>query len=107
MDEDEDGDDELIYYAMPEDEELRKPLDIDIVDGEEGEHFVAVLWRNITGDDHIKEYEVNGHLVFVGCSSEEAMSKNGKFYCGDKDLFLVLHPIDEWLQDHIIEVEET
>lgn len=93
----EDQEDHITYIAVPEGM-TNLPLDIYIKDD-----FVIVKWRDIKSSDHIKEYETNEHIVIAGCSSPVEM-KNGQLKCDDKDIYMVSHPVADWLDDHIRDI---
>jgi len=100
-------DSELIFYGMPEDEEMRKPGNIELIeettDSGKKEEFVAVMWKKPTDFDHVKRYEVNNHYVYAGCNNDSTTVIDGQMKCDRKDLYIVLHPVKEWVKDHIIE----
>lgn len=103
-----DDGDRLRYIFVKEDKidgQFNKPVDIDVVE-RDGKDFVAVMWKRPTHYDSIKMYEVNGHFVYAGCSVDEATIKNGKMKCEEKDLYIVLHPIREWADEHIVDINE-
>ncbi len=70
-----------------------------------------------TGSDcyHIRKYDVKGHIVSAGCHLSETI-KEKKFdeiegkekevlrCANDKDIYVALHPIDEFLESHIEEI---
>lgn len=67
---------------------------------ENGKSFMAVMWadpKNAT----TKKYEVNDHIVVMGC---EGKIKNGKVQCKKKELYVVLHPMSEWIEHHIVNI---
>ena len=98
---DEDGD-ETVYWALPDDEIDGQTFDIPKLDYTErdGKDYVAVLWNDPEGAD-LKSYEVNDHLVFAGCSFGDKLKRGGKMVCREKELYMVLHPKDEWESYHI------
>lgn len=76
--------------------------------------FMKVTWLKIT-DEFTKEYDVRGHIFIAGCKPFD-MVKEKEFNhlegeekdvlrCSEKGIFVVLHPIDEFLDKHIIELE--
>lgn len=65
-----------------------------------GKEYVAVLWAD-PEDADLKETTVNDHLVYSGCSYDELVRKNGKMKCKEPQLYLVLHPKEEWESYHI------
>lgn len=98
---------EIEYLAMPFDlikSGIKPPEDIDVVEEEiEGKKskFVAVIWKKPSEKDDVKKYLVRGHIVIAGC---EPSLKEGKLQCDEKDLYMVLHPAEEWLDYHIVEL---
>lgn len=60
--------------------------------------YMAVVWKE-PDHDGIKKYDVKGHIVYAGCSLEDLQ-------CDTKSIYAVLHPIDEWLSHHIIELKK-
>lgn len=75
--------------------------------------FVKVVWTKIT-DEIVKKYDVKGHIFIAGCKSSEMVKEkefdyfgkeNEVLRCSDKGIFVVLHPIDEVLEKHIVELE--
>jgi len=98
---DSDGD-KITYWSLPDDE----------IDGEtfsipefhyterKGKEYMAVLW-NDPKDADLKLTEVNDHFVYSGCNFDELIKKNGKMKCKEPQLYLVLHPKEEWESYHI------
>lgn len=64
--------------------------------------YMSVLWKDPKGAN-LKKYDVNNHIVYAGC----AQTDGKKLVCRKKDLFLVLHPIDEWNEDHVVEISNN
>lgn len=100
------------YLAMPleiiDGGEIPVP-DIEIKDdkGLDGiaRRYVAVKWKDITPDMHIKKYDVVGHVVFAGCElSDASKEENGNLKCDTKSIYMVLHPLEEWAKNHLIEI---
>ncbi len=58
------------------------------------------MWADPEGAD-LKSYEVNDHLVYAGCNFGDKLKRGGKMVCREKELFLVLHPKEEWERYHI------
>lgn len=103
---------EIEYLAMPleiiDGGEIPVP-DIEIQDAEglDGifRRYVAVKWKDITPDLHVKKYDVVGHVVFAGCELSEALKgENGNIKCDTKSIYKVLHPLEEWVENHLIEI---
>lgn len=97
---DEDGDSNE-FMAMPNDEEYRRPQEIKNTEYK-GVKYVAVKWRNV--GTHWKEYEVNDHIVLAGCSNKGLKKKHGKMVCDEKEIFVVFHPEQEWVDYHVKEI---
>jgi len=87
---------------MPDDEINGETFDIPKLEYTEknGIEYVAVLWAD-PKDADLKSYEVNDHLVYAGCNYGDKLKKGGKMVCKEKELFLVLHPKEEWERYHI------
>lgn len=70
--------------------------------------YVAIKWKDITPDLHIKKYDVVDHVVFAGCELSEALKeKDGEFRCDAKSIYKVLHPFEEWEKNHLIEISSS
>jgi hypothetical protein len=106
---------EIDYLAMPLeiiDSGIIPVPDIDIqhAEGLDGifRDYVAIKWKDITPDLHVKKYDVVGHVVFAGCELSEALKeKDGNIKCDTKSIYMVLHPLDEWVENHIVEISPT
>lgn len=103
---------EVEYLAMPleviEKGELPVP-EIDTVETEglDGitRYYISVTWKPVTPDMHVKKYDVVGHVVTAGCDlSEATKGEDGHLQCDSKSIYVVLHPIEEWIEKHIIEI---
>jgi hypothetical protein len=80
--------------------------------------FVKVKWHKLNdklNDEYTKKYDIREHIVVAGCKHSDAL-KNKEFdelegkeklHCTEKEVFSVLHPIDEFLNQHIMEIEQT
>ena len=100
------------YLAMPV--EIIKDGDIRVpeIDHEEAEGFdgvirdyISVKWQEIKDGMVMKKYDVVGHIVFAGCEpSETSKEEDGTLACTDKSIFTVLHPAEEWVEKHVIEL---
>lgn len=75
--------------------------------------FMKVVWLKIT-DELVKKYDIRNHIFIAGCKSSEMIKEKEFDYfgkesevlrCSDKGIFTVLHPIDEFLEKHIVELE--
>jgi hypothetical protein len=103
---------EVEYLAMPleviEDGELPVPeIDTLETEGLDGiiRYYVSVTWKPVTPDMHVKKYDVVGHVVTAGCELSEAIQgEDGHLQCDSKSIYVVLHPIEEWVEKHIIEI---
>lgn len=103
---------EVEYLAMPleviEDGEIPVPgIDILETEGLDGitRNYVAVTWKEVTPDLYTKKYDVVGHVVTAGCElSEASKGEDGHLQCDSKDIYVVLHPIEEWIEKHIIDL---
>ena len=63
--------------------------------------YMAVIWKN-PEDAITKKYDVNEHIVISGC---DASTDGKKMKCKKKELYVVLHQIQEWIDNHIIEIK--
>lgn len=101
-----DRDDDNSYIAIPEEDfedmgSVSVPTFKEII-YEDGEEYMSVLWKD-PENAYTKKYIVNGHIVIAGC---EATINGKEIKCRDKELYVVLHPIDEWINYHIIEISQ-
>lgn len=106
---DEEGNDkEIEFYALPVQvigEEMEGEPFIPAMEIEERESFTGITgsymrveWQKAPKD--AKAYDVNGHIVLAGCP----VDKHGNVeMCETKFVFVVYHPLSEWMSDHIIE----
>lgn len=103
---------EIEYIAMPIDVIKGGGLSIPDIDFEETEgpdgiirDYISVKWRTVKQGDVVKKYDVAGHIVTAGCEfSETSKGEDGKFVCDEKSIYVVLHPADEWLDQHVLSV---
>lgn len=75
--------------------------------------FMKVVWLKVT-DEFVKKYDVRGHIFVAGCKPSEIIKEKefddleGKekevLHCSEKGIFVVLHPIDEFLEKHIVDL---
>lgn len=63
--------------------------------------YMAVIWKD-PKNAITKKYDVNDHIVIAGC---DASSDGKKMKCKKKELYMVLHPIDEWISYHIVTIK--
>ncbi len=100
---------DIEYIAIPGEDfenmdEVSKPEFHQMIeDGPDGEShkYMAVLWK----DPHnavTKKYDVDNHIVIAGCNAKYA---NEGLQCKRKELYVVLHPIDEWKEHHRIAIK--
>lgn len=60
--------------------------------------YMKIEWQKISKD--AKRYNVNDHIVLAGCSEDQLS-------CDTKSIFAVYHPIDEWNEYHMLEIDKT
>lgn len=78
--------------------------------------YVRVIWAD-SSEAMTKKYDVNDHVVVIGCDvgsggsggfGEGKKCKRGshkcKIKCEEKEVYEVLHPLDEWHSHHIVEI---
>lgn len=110
-----DGKDKVIeYLAMPV--EVIKgggmPVpDIELIqtEGLDGiiRDYIAVVWQELK-HNNTKKYDVAGHIVIAGCDPSTASKEDdGSLICTDKNVYIVLHPVQEWIDQHIIELSKS
>ncbi len=100
------------YIAMPIEVIKDGDMPVPDIDYEETEGFdgvtrgyIAVKWQKENGN-FMKKYDVVGHIVRAGCQlSETSESEDGQLQCTDKSIYTVLHPAEEWVEQHVIELE--
>lgn len=91
-------------------------VDYDIPVGIGGDYitkqFAKVTWKDPT-DEYTKKYEVKEHIVIAGCKHSEAskifdeLEGKERLQCTEKEIFSVLHPVDEFLNEHIGDIDNT
>jgi hypothetical protein len=95
---------EITYLGMPietieEMEEFGIP-DLEVIETESLKgiigQYMKVTWQKPR--EKAKKYDVVGHIVTAGCP-EDALE------CDVKSIYEVYHPIDEWIDFHIIELK--
>jgi hypothetical protein len=66
------------------------------IEGSDGiiRQYVKVTWKE-PDHDSIKRYDVVGHVVQAGCSGSESQ-------CDAKNIYIVWHPLEEWINHHIV-----
>lgn len=58
--------------------------------------YMKVTWQE--SHEKVNKYDVVGHIVTAGCP-EDAIE------CDVKSIYEVYHPIDEWIDFHIVELK--
>lgn len=61
--------------------------------------WIEVKWKD-TVHEGVKSYDVAGHIVYAGCDES-------KLECDIKNIYSVMHPKDEWMNYHIIDMDVT
>lgn len=100
------------YLAMPietiKDGDIPVPdIEYEETEGLDGiiRGYVAVTWQKVKDGDVVKKYDVVGHIVTAGCQLEEtSKGEDGKLVCDEKSIYKVLHPVEEFVDQHIIEL---
>ncbi|MDD3474353.1 MAG: hypothetical protein PHP08_00435 [Candidatus Dojkabacteria bacterium] len=101
--------DEIEYIAFPRDYIEDVDGEIDVPEFEEIEEegfdgkrhkYMAVLFQD-PEDAYTKKYDVAEHIVVAGCHVE---TDGKKMKCKKKELFIVLHPIQEWEEHHMVKI---
>ena len=100
------------YLAMPveviKDGDIRVPdIDYEEAEGFDGviKGYISVKWQEIKDGTVMKKYNVVGHVVFAGCElSDASKGEDGILACNDKSIFKVLHPAEEWVEKHVVEL---
>lgn len=113
--------DPIDYLAIPQEvidemggiikiPKIKKVVEEDL-DGVERD-WVKVIWADSTGA-FTKKYDVNDHIAVLGCDDVKRLKKckiggkgshKCKLGCEEKEVYEVLHPIEEWYSHHIIEI---
>lgn len=100
------------YLAMPIDVIKDGDMPVPEIDYEEAEGFdgvtrdyISVIWQKIKDGSVMKKYDVAGHIVKAGCEiPETSRGEDGQLQCTDKSIFVVLHPAEEWVEQHVVEL---
>lgn len=85
--------------------------DIEIVDHESDgvvKQFMKVTIIKIEKGTYTKKYEVKGHIFVAGCELSETNDSDKSEEapkCIDKLVYEILHPIDEFIEKHIVELK--
>lgn len=98
------------YTAMPTDliegGDIPAPTIVPIkTEGLDGilRNYIAVQWQQLT-HQNIKGYDVVGHVVYAGCEPSEIKIVDGEVKCDSKKIYIVLHPEEEWIDHHMIQL---
>lgn len=68
--------------------------------------YVSVIWKK-PADIDVSAYDVDGHVVIAGCEyPEEALENERQRSCDKKSIFVVMHPMNEWIERHIIHLSQ-
>lgn len=67
--------------------------------------YMKITWKK-PAHNNVKKYDVVGHIVVAGCEPSEMILEDGKAQCDEKSIYEVYHPIEEWVEKHIIELGE-
>lgn len=59
--------------------------------------YMKVTWQD--PPESAKKYDVVGHIVVAGCPEEDLQ-------CDTKNIYVVYHPISEWIDEHIVELKK-
>lgn len=112
--------DSIEYLAIPQEviDEMGKKINIPSIEviKEEGfdgvkRDYVKVVWADSSGA-MTKRYDVNDHIMIIGCDAPKCKIQKGKdkhkdrsgCKCDEKEVYAVLHPLDEWHSHHIVEI---
>lgn len=103
--------DKVEYMSIPEDvfDEMgciRMPeLEVIEEEGFDGKlhKYMGVIWKD-PKDATTKKYDVNDHIVIAGC---DGVVDGKKMSCKKKELYVVLHPIEEWKEHHIVKIKAS
>lgn len=118
-----DGEEPIEYLAIPQEviDEMGDKIKVPKIEmvKEDGFDYVKVVWADpsISGA-MTKRYSVNDHIMVVGCDSpkckirpgrsghskSKSKSSKSECKCEEKEVYTVLHPLEEWHTHHIVEV---
>lgn len=100
---------EIEYFAMPietiqdgsggfDDSSLP---DMEVVEAESLTGIIGTYMKVVWKEPHsgTSKYDVHGHVVVAGCP-EDALE------CDAKNIYVVYHPIEEWIDHHIVELKK-
>lgn len=97
-----DDEDIIEFLAFPDefiddvDGEIKVPK-FEVIE-EDGKKYMSVLWKDMLSAN-VKRYDVNEHIILAGCESK---IDGKKLQCKRKELYLVLHPLEEWNAYHVV-----
>lgn len=103
---DEREDTEVSYLAFPDEfiDEMEGEIIVPNImlkelEGLDGitRQYIEVQWKE-TKIDNVKKYDVNGHIIYAGCDENELQ-------CDRKSVYRVLHPLEEWVNYHIVVIK--
>ncbi len=102
---------DISYISIPEEifkewGSIEVPLFEEIKDkgfDDELHDYMAVIWRD-PKNATTKKYDINDHIVIAGC--DLPTDNKGKLKCVEKEIYVVLHPIDEWIDHHMIKISD-
>lgn len=102
------------YLAMPIDVIRNGDISVPDIDYEETEgidgiirQYIKITWMKVKDVDIVKKYDIVGHIVTAGCLPEEASKEeDGQLVCTEKMIYSVLHPAEEWVNEHVIELKQ-
>jgi hypothetical protein len=106
---------EIEFLAMPIEAIKEGDLPVPDIEYEETEgldgvvrSYIAVKWYKVNEGDFVKKYDIADHVVVAGCLLEEtSKGGDGKLACDEKSIYAVYHPVEEWINQHIIELPLT
>ncbi len=97
---------EVTYLSFPDefidemDGEIIVPnIELVEMEGFDGltRQYIEVQWMEID-HENVKKYDVSGHIIYAGCTKEELQ-------CDRKSIYSVMHPLEEWVDHHIVTIE--
>jgi hypothetical protein len=103
------------YLAMPieviKDGDMPVPeIDYEETEGFDGvtRSYISVKWQKVKDGNIVKKHDVAGHIVMTGCEIHEtSKGEDGQLQCIDKSVYTVLHPAEEWVEQHVITLEKN
>lgn len=119
-----DGEEPIEYLAIPQEviDEMGDKIKVPKIEmvKEEGfdgikRDYVKVVWADPSGSGTMtKRYDINDHIMVIGCDSPKCKigkkTRSGRSghksgcKCEEKEVYTVLHPLEEWHAHHIVEV---